>query len=63
MGSACSAVCDDGKVRYEIKYSPSYRTGISKDGLSRLKAQLPDVYDEYVQTTESRCFKLSKTTA
>lgn len=61
MGAACEAVCKDGKAVYQIKYEPKYRTAVSKNNLSKLEAQHPDIYAEYVETTESRCFKLSKT--
>ena len=35
-------------------------TGISKDRLSALRAQYPDIYDEFVDQTESRIFKVVK---
>lgn len=37
-----------------------YREGISKDRLSALRAQYPDIYDEFVDQTESRIFKVVK---
>lgn len=61
MGTACSAVCSDANVAYSITFNPQYRTCISKDKLSVMKAQYPDIYDEFVDTTESRVFKLTKT--
>ena len=60
LGSACAAVCEEDGVHFEISFNPQYREGISKDKLSQLKAQYPDVYDDYVQTTETRVFKLTK---
>ena len=39
-----------------MTYNPIYRTTIDKKGLEKLKVQHPDVYDDYVQTTESRRF-------
>lgn len=63
MGTACSAVCEDKGKHFEIKYDPMYRTGISKENLSKLEAQRPDVYSDFVETTESRVFKLKKATA
>ena len=64
LGVACKGVCKDTKGnQYTITYNPTYRTGISKDALAKLQAQLPDVYDDYVQTTESRTFKVTKATA
>ena len=61
MGTACSAQCDGSGICFKISYEPQYRTGISKEMLSKLKAQCPDVYDDYVETKECRIFKLSKT--
>lgn len=64
LGTACRGICrDGGSTEYTVTYSPTYRTGIPRDGLSRLKAQLPDVYDDYVQTTESRTFRVTRTSA
>ena len=60
MGTACSARCDGNGVSFKISFSPQFRTGISKDKLSQLKAQYPELYDDYVDTTESRVFKLVK---
>lgn len=63
MGAACAATCTDKNVTYTITFSPQYRTGINKDKLSVLKAQYPDIYDEFVDTTECRVFKLTRTSA
>lgn len=63
MGTACNAVCESNGVKYQISFDPSYREGIPKDSLSKLRAQHPEVYEDYVQTTESRIFKLSKISA
>ncbi len=63
MGTACTAVCEDNGVKYRISFDPMYREGIPKDNLSKLRAQYPDVYDDLVQTTESRIFKVTKISA
>lgn len=63
MGTACNAVCESNGVKYQISFDPFYREGIPKDGLSKLRAQHPEVYEDFVQTTESRIFKLSKISA
>lgn len=63
MGTACNAVCENNGVKYQISFDPSYREGIPKDGLSKLRAQHPEVYEDFVQTTESRIFKLTKISA
>lgn len=58
MGTSCTAVITDGGTQYVLSYNPSYRTGIDRKGLERLKVQHPDVYDDYVNTTESRRFSV-----
>ena len=63
MGAACGAVCESNGIKYNISFAPQYREGISKDNLSKLRAQYPDAYDDLVQTTESRIFKLTKAIA
>ena len=61
MGTACRASCESGSEVFRITYNPQYREGISKDKLSALRAQYPDVYDEFVEQSESRIFKVVKT--
>lgn len=58
MGTSCTAVLTEGGQQYVLSYNPAYRTGIDKKGLERLKVQHPDVYDDYVNTTESRRFSV-----
>lgn len=58
MGTSCTAVLTDGGNQYVLSYGPTYRTGIDKKGLERLKVQHPDVYDDYVNTTETRRFSV-----
>lgn len=60
MGSACRATCQVRDLIYTVSYNPMYREGISKDKLSMLKAQHPDIYDDFVDVTESRVFKLAR---
>lgn len=60
MGVSCQGTLTDGKSVYTVKYSPQYRTGVSKDGLERLKANHPDIYDDYVSTNEIRIFSVKK---
>ena len=60
MGVSCTGVLKDGSTEYIVTYNPAYRTGIDKKGLEKLKAQHPDVYDDYVNTTESRRFSVKK---
>lgn len=58
MGTSCTGVLKTGSEEYVVSYNPTYRTGIDKKGLERLKVQHPDVYDDYVNTTESRRFSV-----
>lgn len=60
MGTACSAQCEGSGVSYKISFDPQYRSGIPKEMLSKLQAQHPDVYDDFVETKEIRIFKLTK---
>ena len=60
LGVSCSGILKDGPVEYLVSYNPAYRTGIDKKGLERLKVQYPDIYDDYVNTTESRRFSVKK---
>lgn len=60
MGVSCTGVLKDGSTEYIVTYNPAYRTGIDKKGLEKLKVQHPDVYDDYVNTTESRRFSVKK---
>lgn len=63
LGANCNAVLRVGNTAYEVAYTPSYRTGIDKKGLEKMKAQLPDVYEDYVRTSESRRFSVKKKVA
>lgn len=60
MGVGCMALCKTATAEYTVSYKPSYRTGISKDNLSKLEAQHPDTYNEFVTSTESRRFSVKK---
>lgn len=56
IGKGSIAVCGD----YEVNYKPSYKPTINKDGLLQLKDQYPEIYQKFVQITESRRFSLKK---
>ena len=58
MGTACCADCAFGNSIYHVSYNPQYREGISKDNLSALKAQYPEIYDDFIERTETRIFKV-----
>ena len=56
LGVSCSGILRDGSREYVVSYNPIYRTGIDKKGLEKLKINHPDIYEEYVNTSESRRF-------
>ena len=58
MGESCSAFCGDGSGSYTVTFKPSYRESIGKDNLLRLKDAHPDIYEQYVTTSESRRFNV-----
>lgn len=60
LGVSCTGILRDGSTEYVVTYNPAYRTGIDKSNLERLKIHHPDVYDDFVTTTESRRFAVKK---
>jgi len=56
LGTGCKGVCKIGKTEFIVTYNPSYRTAINKDKQDKLKLDHPLIYEEYVDTTESRRF-------
>lgn len=61
LGSACKGVCTSptGEI-YDVSYKPSYRTTIPKAGILKLQELHPEIYREYVQTSESRRINITK---
>lgn len=57
MGTSCSAISKDGCT---VTWNPVRKTGVSKEGLERLKAVHPDIYTEYVTISESRRFSIKR---
>lgn len=57
MGTSCSAISKDGCT---VTWNPVRKTGVSKEGLERLKAVHPDIYSEYVTISESRRFSIKR---
>lgn len=57
MGNRCSAVSEDGLT---VTWNPVRKSGISKEGLERLKVVHPDIYAEYVTYSESRRFRIKR---
>ena len=60
MGAACNAVCETPTASYQISYNPQYTEEMTKAQLELLRAQHPDIYHDFVDTTEKRIFKISK---
>lgn len=60
LGVSCTGVLTDGSTEYVVTYNPAYRTTIDKKNLERLKVHHPEVYDDYVSTSESRRFVVKK---
>ena len=58
LGASCFGILKDGTTEYQAVYNPVYRTTIDKDGLERLKLLHPEIYDDYVVTSESRRFSI-----
>ena len=56
-GKDC-ATCADGEQSYVISYNPIRRQGISKDNLVRLREVYPEIYEQFVETSESRRFSI-----
>ena len=56
LGVSCSGVLRDENMEYLVSYNPVYRTTIDKKSLERLKINHPDIYEDYVSTSESRRF-------
>ena len=53
-----SATCADGGQCYVISYNPIRRQGISKDNMIRLREVYPEIYEQFVETSESRRFSI-----
>ena len=56
-GKDC-ATCADGDQSYVISYNPIRRQGISKDNMIRLREVYPEIYEQFVETSESRRFSI-----
>lgn len=59
MGTGCTAICSNYGSAYNVTYNPVLIAGVNKNNLTRLKAQHPDIYAEYVTASESRRFRIS----
>lgn len=63
LGRCCSGVLETGGEKYSVTYNPTSRIGIKKDQLTKLETLHPDIYDEFVEMSESRTFRVKKTVA
>lgn len=60
LGQCVSGVCESGADKYEFWYKPSGRTSIKKESLEKLRMEYPDIYAEYVSTSDTRSFSVKK---
>lgn len=58
MGSSCKAVGQYNGVDYTVTFNPVRKEVVAKDNLLRLMLNHPDIYEEYVTTTEYRLFNV-----
>lgn len=58
MGSSCKAVGRYNGVDYTVTYNPVRKPTVAKDSLMRLQMNYPEIYDEYVTTSEYRLFNV-----
>lgn len=58
MGSCCKAFCQSGNSTYTVTANPVRKQEVNKDNLLRLKMQHPNIYEEYVTTSEFRKFNV-----
>ena len=60
MGRSCVATANSNDGSYTITYKPVIKPVIDKESLIRLRAQHPDIYEEYVSLSESRRFYVKR---
>ena len=60
MHLSASISANSGGISYSISYKPTRKSDIGKEGLIRLKAQHPDIYEDYVTVSESRRFYVKR---
>lgn len=56
LGRSCAATCNVNGTPYLVTYKPSGKPTVTKENLVRLRAQHPDIYNEYVTVSEIRRF-------
>lgn len=65
MNTTCTATCEQDGREFTVTYNPVRKATIDKDGLLRLELLYPEIYKQFVKTSESRRFyvKVSKADA
>ena len=63
MGASCKAVGQYNGVDYTVTYNPVRKPIVAKDNLLRLQMNHPEIYDEYVTTSEYRKFNVRSKTS
>ena len=63
MGASCRAVGKYNGVDYTVTYNPVRKPTVAKDNLLRLQLNYPELYDEYVTTSEYRLFHVRAKTS
>ena len=56
MGASCTAVGNHNGMNYTVTFNPVRKPVVDKDSLLRLQLNHPDIYNQYVSTSEYRKF-------
>lgn len=60
MGNCSTAVYEGTDYQYTVTYNSSHRVSVPKEAIERMKEVEPEIYERYVQISESRRFKIKK---
>ena len=63
MGASCKAVGKYNGIDYTVTNNPVRKPSVVKDNLMRLQLNYPEIYDEYVTTSEFRQFRVRSKTS
>ena len=58
MNGKDSATCADNGQSFIVSYTPVRQQKMSKDNLIRLREVYPEIYEQFVETSESRRFSI-----
>ena len=61
LGQNSKATFEDAGGAYIVTYNPIRKTVVSKENMERMKEVYPDIYSEFVTTSESRRFNVKLT--